>query len=559
MGDETVTVDSEGYPVISELLCTGCGICPKKCPVDCITIINLAAESGKVYHQYGVNMFRIYGTPLPQKGVVGLIGKNGIGKSTALHLLSGAISPNLGDFQNPPDLKKMADEMPKIDFEYFKSLQNNSIKVALKPQNVDKIPSVFRGLVKDLLVKTDERNVLEQAIKLFALEHVLDKRVSQISGGELQRVAIAACFCKDADLYYFDEPASYLDIEQRLNMARALKDLGQNKKVIVVEHDLALFDYMSEYVYVFFGQENAYGMVSRLKSTRTGINQYLQGFLIEENTRFRDYEIKFQKTIGTVRRGKVKFAYPEFTKKFREFEFKSDAGEIREGEVIAIAGKNAIGKSLFVKILAGVEKSDNGNEMEQTMSVSYKPQYVRATERITVAQLFMKNKLNAQFLEEAARKLSVNSLMDKEMHTLSGGELQRVAIVNALSKDADIYLLDEPSAFLDIEQRLNFASLVQKLIENSNRVCFVVDHDLVLVDAVSSRIMVFDGEASVIGHANSPADKKDGLNAFLRNLDITLRRDPDTARPRINKPNSVLDREQKEIGEYYYYSAEKKK
>ena len=555
MGDETVTVDSEGYPVISEILCTGCGICPKKCPVDCITIINLMEETGRIYHQYGVNTFRLYGTPLPQKGVTGLIGKNGIGKSTALHLLSGAISPNFGDWQNPPDLKRMASELPKIDFEYFKSVSDKSIKVSLKPQNVDKIPTVFRGLVKELLQKTNERNVLEHAIKLFDLEHVLDKRVSQISGGELQRVAIAAAFCKDADLYYFDEPASYLDVEQRLRVARAIKELGMQKSVIVVEHDLALFDYMSDYVYVFFGQENAYGIVSGLKNTRSGINQYLEGFLKEENIRFREYEIKFQKTDSGVRRSKVKFTYPEFTKKFKEFEFSSAPGEMREGEVIGIAGKNALGKSLFVKILAGLENSDNGNEAGLGLRVSYKPQYMKAPEGITVAQLFAESKLNGQVFEEAARKLSVNSLMDKELRTLSGGELQRVAIVNTLAKDADLYLLDEPSAFLDIEQRLNFASLIQKLIQNSDKICLVVDHDLVLVDAVSSRIMVFEGEGSVKGFANAPSEKRAGLNKFLHDMEITLRRDPDTARPRINKPDSVLDREQKAAGEYYYYNA----
>ncbi|MFH0927115.1 MAG: ribosome biogenesis/translation initiation ATPase RLI [Candidatus Micrarchaeota archaeon] len=555
MGDETVVVDKDGYPVISEILCTGCGICPKKCPVNCITIINLAEETGKIYHQYGVNAFRLYGTPLPQNGVTGLIGKNGIGKSTALHMLSGTISPNMGDWQNPPGLKELSQEMPKIDFEYFRKLDGKQVKVALKPQNVDKIPSVFRGLVKELLQKTDERGALSQAVELFGLEHVLDKRISQISGGELQRVAIAAAYCKDADLYYFDEPASYLDIEQRLKVARALKELGTHKRVMVVEHDLALFDYMSDYVYVFFGQENAYGIVSGLKNTRVGINQYLQGFLKEENMRFREYEIKFQKNASTARKGKVKFSYPEFSRKFREFEFNSAAGEIREGEVIGIAGKNAIGKSLFVKMLAGVEESDNGNNMEHNMRVSYKPQYVSAQEGVSVAQLFSAQKLNGQFFEEAARKLGINSLMDKELQTLSGGELQRVAIVNALSKDADLYLLDEPSAFLDIEQRLNFASLIQRLIENSGKACFVVDHDLVLVDAVSSRIMVFEGEASVKGFANAPSEKREGLNKFLSGLDITLRRDPDTARPRINKPQSVKDREQKEAGEYYYYDS----
>ncbi|MFH1306693.1 MAG: ribosome biogenesis/translation initiation ATPase RLI [Candidatus Micrarchaeota archaeon] len=544
-----------GYPVISEILCTGCGICPKKCPTKCITIINLAEEAGKVVHQYGVNTFRMYGMPLPQKKVVGLIGKNGIGKTTALNLLAGNIMPNLGNYSNPPELKEIVENLGKVEGEYFKKLfsKEKKSKIALKPQNVDKISEVFEGKVSELLQKTDGRNAFQEAVRIFELKNVVDKKINEISGGELQRVAIAAAWCKDAEIYYFDEPASYLDIEQRLKVAEALKKLGEERKVIVVEHDLAVFDYLSEYVYVFFGQENAYGIVSGLKNTRSGINQYLQGFLKEENMRFRENEIKFQKTVASERGGVVKFNYPEFQKKLGGFEFSSDGGDMREGEVVGIVGKNAIGKSLFVKMLAGVEGSDNGKKLNVDLKVSYKPQYVKAEPGITVGQLFVRGKLNAQFFEEAHRKLNVASLMDKELTTLSGGELQRVAIILALSQDADIYLLDEPSAFLDVEQRLQFAQLMQRVIENSNKVGLVVDHDLVLVDAISSRVMVFDGQSSVKGHGGAPSHKREGLNKFLKGLDITLRRDVDTFRPRINKPDSQMDRKQKEEGEYYYY------
>ncbi len=553
MGDETVIVDKDGFPVISEVLCTGCGICPKKCPVNCITIINLVEETGKPMHQYGVNAFRLYGLPLPQKGVTGLIGKNGIGKSTALKILAQGIVPNLGEYAKPPKWDEIISRVPKETGYYFKGLGEKKIRVALKPQNVDKIPQMFKGQVKELLAKTDERGATARAVEAFDLQEVMDKDISEISGGELQRVAIAACYCKDADLYYFDEPASYLDIEQRLRAARALKELGEKKNVMVVEHDLALFDYLSDYVYVFYGQENAYGITSGVKNTRAGVNEYLRGFLKDENTRFRDHEIKFEKNAASARSGKIMFTYPALRKKFMAFEFDAAPGQLHEGEVVGIVGRNAIGKSLFVKMLAGVEKNELG-ELENTLKVSYKPQYVKPVEGLTVGELFAQNKLNAMFFEEAHRKLNVAQLMDKQLEHLSGGELQRVAIVLALSQDAELYLLDEPSAFLDIEQRVHLAGLVAGLIENSGKMAMVVDHDLVLVDAISSRIMVFDGKPGVTGQAQAPEDKRSGLNRFLKALDITLRRDPDTARPRINKPDSALDREQKAAGEYYYFS-----
>lgn len=553
MGDETVTVDKDGYPVISETLCTGCGICPKKCPVDCITIINLAEERQFPIYQYDINTFRLYGLPLPQKGVVGLIGKNGIGKSTAIKLMANQLQPNFAQFEE----KLSADEIRKRlspDLQnYYRSIQEKKLKVSLKPQNVNRIPEVFKGKARELLAKNDERGAMGKAVESFSLAEVLEKDVSSLSGGELQRLAIAVAYCKDADLYYFDEPAAYLDVRQRLAAARALKGLAEEKNVVVIEHDLAIFDYLSDYVHVFYGQENAYGVVSGVKAARAGINEYLDGFLKDENTRFRDHAIKFSvASAGETVNRKVKFSYPALQKKFDRFSFSSEEGSIMEGEIVGILGENAIGKTVFMKMLAGVEKPDNA-EMASVLKVSYKPQYIKADEKMEVQDVFAVEGLNAAFSEQAKRKLNVNSLMDKRLTSLSGGELQRVSIALAISRDADIYLFDEPSAFLDIEQRLEFASLLQSLINDSRKCAFVIDHDLVLLDAISSRMMIFAGEAGKSGHAGKPSGKREGMNGFLKSVGITLRRDKDSKRPRINKPDSALDREQKEAGEHYYY------
>ena len=553
MGEETVSVNEEGFPIISEELCTGCGLCPKRCPVNCITIINLAHEKTNPIYQYGLNAFRLYGLPLPQSGVVGLIGKNGIGKSTAIKLMAGQLQPNFADFGvklTPEEIQaKLSPDLQN----YFRTIHDKKLKVSLKPQNVNKIPELFRGKAGELLEKSDERKAAKEATELFSLQEVLAKRVSELSGGELQRLAIAVAYCKDADLYYFDEPAAYLDIGQRLAVARALKLLAKQKNVVVIEHDLAIFDYLSDYVHVFYGQENAYGIVSGVKAARSGINEYLDGYLKDENTRFRDHAITFSLASATEAKAKaIKFTYPALEKKFPLFSFSSDAGDIRSGEVVGILGENAIGKSVFMKMIAGVDKPDNG-EMLSSLRISYKPQYVKAEEGVEVGELFLGAGLDLAFMEQAKKRLSIGMLMEKKLTQLSGGELQRVAIALTLSKDADLYLFDEPSAFLDIEQRLEFADLLQSLISNSKKSAFVIDHDLVLLDAVSSRMMIFGGKAGVKGHAGAPMGKREGMNGFLKNADITLRRDKDSKRPRINKPDSALDREQKEAGEYYYY------
>ena len=219
---------------------------------------------------------------------------------------------------------------------------------------------------------------------------------------------------------------------------------------------------------------------------------------------------------------------------------------------IGILGENAIGKTVFMKMLAGLEKPDN-EEMLTVLKMSYKPQNIKGEEECEVRELFLQSGLDAFVAEQARRKLNVNSLMEKKVNSLSGGELQRVSIALAVAKDADIYLLDEPSAFLDIEQRLEFTSLLQTVIAGTKKCAFVIDHDLVLLDAISSRMMIFTGVPGKSGHAGAPAEKREGMNSFLKSVGITLRRDKDSNRPRINKTGSALDREQKEAGEFYYY------
>lgn len=552
MGDETVVVDEEGFPVISEELCTGCGICPKRCPMNCITIINLAREGSAPIYQYGQNAFRLYGLPLPQQGVVGLIGKNGIGKSTAIKLMANQITPNFANFERKMAAEEVMGRLSPELQNYFRTLHDKKLKVSLKPQNVNRIPDVFRGKARELLEKSDERKAAAKATECFHLQNVLEKRVSELSGGELQRLAIAVAYCKEADLYYFDEPAAYLDINERLACARALKELSLGKNVVVIEHDLAIFDYLSDYVHVLYGQENCYGAVSGVKAARSGINEYLDGFLKDENTRFRDHEIRFAvSSAGETKKTAVKFSYPALEKRFDRFSLSCDAGSILDGEVIGVLGQNAIGKSVFIKMLAGIEKPDSG-EISHTLKMSYKPQYVKAEAGVEVSSMFASD-LDAAVCEQAKRRLSIGGLMDKTLDSLSGGELQRVALALALSRNADIYLFDEPSAFLDIEQRLEFAGLLQSLILGTKKCAFVIDHDLVLLDAISSRMMIFEGEPGKEGHALAPSDKRGGMNRFLAGVGVTLRRDKDSKRPRINKPDSALDREQKAAGEYYYY------
>ncbi len=550
MGEECILTEKDTrFPAISEPLCIGCGLCVKKCPVKCISVINLAQEVGTPVYQYGVNTFRLYGLPLPlDGGAVSIVGKNGIGKTTAIKLLSRQARPNFAVLDRELADGEIAERLPLETRRYFAGAGENA-KVSVKPQHIDRIKDVYRGSVAGLLESAAGAEKVREAVELFGLQDIVGREVAHLSGGELQKVAIAVACLREADIYYFDEVTNYLDIEERLRAAVILKDLAGRKSVLMAEHDLTILDYVSAYVYLVYGEENVYGIVSRVKNTRAGINEYINGYLREENVRFRGHEIAFSRHSEDALRTPALLEYGALRKAFPGFGFSSEPGRIRKGEILGLVGKNALGKSLFVKMLAGAEKADEGAGIG--LKVSYKPQYISA-EDVMVAELFASRSLNGTVFEECRRKLSI-MFMDKKLTELSGGELQRVALTLALSTDADIYLFDEPTAFLDVEQRFEFAALLRRVISESGRSAFVVDHDIVFIDAIANRLVVFDGKSSVRGHASAPLAKREGMNGFLKMAGITMRRDKDTFRPRINKPGSALDSEQRASGDYFYY------
>ena len=560
MNEETIIVDEvTKKPIISEVLCTGCGICIHKCPYNAISIVNLPEELSQPIHQYGPNTFRLYRLPIPKEGkVLGLIGQNGVGKTTAIRILSGELYPNMGDYASK-EMKNLTSYFRGTELQgYFEKIEAKNIKSSLKPQYVDKLSQVVKGNTGELLEKVDERGVSKELIQELDLNDALDKDISVLSGGELQRVAVIASMSKDADIYFLDEPTSYLDIKQRLNVAKAIRNLAEKKTVVVIEHDLAILDYLSDNIHILYGQPGVYGIVSTPLGVRVGINMYLDGYIKEDNVRFRDESIKFyQKEEKSLKSKKVLLEYPSFEKNYESFSLKTEGGILHKGEVIGIVGPNATGKSTFIKILAGVLEPDGGNKFETELKVSYKPQYIKRDYEGTVRNLLSevaKEKFNTNIYKaEILRPLDIDPIIDNSISELSGGELQRVAIATCLSQGADLYLFDEPSAYLDIEQRLNFSKVLRRFIGDKGLMAVIVEHDLVSLDYTSDKAIVFSGRPSVSGIASSPLSLRDGMNRFLKEIGITFRREPGSGRPRSNKLDSQKDREQKSSGEYYYF------
>ena len=451
-----------------------------------------------------------------------------------------------------------------------------NMKALIKIQYVDSVAkqkNVNQAIVGRRLRALDKKGIFDEAVDYLDLHNVLERQVGQLSGGELQRFIIGLTCVQNVDIYMFDEPSSYLDVKQRLNAARMIRSmLADHKYVIVVEHDLSILDYLSDFICCLYGTPGAYGVVTMPYSVREGINVFLAGYIPTEQMRFRDYELNFRVSADQDRQDnereltadelrekerlrKLNYVYPSCIKTLGKFKVEISEGVFNASEIIVMLGQNGTGKTTMINILAGVHKPDDESLEMPRLNISYKPQKIAPKFQGTVQDLFhLKLRDTWQsslFRTEVIIPLDIDNLLDNEVQNLSGGELQRVALVIALAKPCDLYLIDEPSAYLDSEQRILAARVMKRWIMNAKRAAFVVEHDFIMATYLADKVIVFSGQPAQHAYASSPESLITGMNRFLKLMDITFRRDPYNFRPRINKHHSQKDSLQKSCGQYF--------
>lgn len=604
-----------GRIVISEDACAQCLVRSKKCPNDAVKIVNLPTNlETDCTHRYGPNSFKLHGLPSPRAGcVLGLLGTNGIGKSTALKVLAGKLKPNLGRYNDPPSWEEILSYYRGSDLQQFLTrLLEGGLRCVTKVQlDTDYVRKLRGRVVGDVLRQRDQRNSMDYLVEKLELTSVLEREVQELSGGELQRFAICVVCTQDADVYMFDEASSFLDIKQRMTateVIRSLKDLpkedGKSRYVVVVEHDLAVLDYMSDYVNCLYGEPGAYGVVTKVATVTNGINNYLAGYFPAENMRFRPEAISFSVSAsGSAADNLLSHGsnanlpstvvdYPNMSRTLtgsskskkgqspsdsetNTFTLHIEAGHFSGAECIGLLGQNGCGKTTFMDMLAGhvEDRSKDGTGVVQDenfecslagLGVSYKRQVYAPQLRKykgTVQGLIEKQlrELSADRLFKllVIKPLKLDDLYINDVNTLSGGELQRLAIVLCLGTPASVYLLDEPSAGLDCEQRIIAAKVIRRWIVNHlGKIAMIIEHDFVMASALSDKVVVYDGKPGIECTARSPVGLVQGFNTFLQQLNVTFRRDPTNSRPRVNKPGSQNDEAQRSSGNLFTFNVD---
>ena len=567
---ELINLTKKQIAKIVEQNCIGCNICIKKCPFEAIRIINLPSENKKdIIHRYSINGFRLYKLPeLKKNMVIGFVGENGIGKTTLINILTKNLIPNFENFKSECAEKDICSKFRGSTlYTYLQNLYQDKLKITIKPQKIKQEQSIqiheylkqnFISITDVLIDKLELRNIVNS-----------NNTIDKLSGGELQRLLCLNSLTKKCDVYIFDEPTNYLDIKQRLIMVKLIRDIitnNENAYVLIIDHDLSMLDYVSDEIYILYGKAGGYGIVSNPMSIYEGLNMYLDGYIPNENIRFREEEFNLKPALELdkiqgqlIKDDPLSIEYPEHIIKYDSFELYIKKDKIKLiSSINVIMGENGVGKTTFVKFLA--EKLE--------LPISYKEQTLNIQKYKnkdgtypTVEELFYKNiqtsYLDTKFLHEVVKPLECNEIKNRKLNELSGGELQKVLIILCLGTKADIYLIDEPSANLDIEKRLKIIKIIKNFILNNNKCAFIIEHDIMMAVAFAqeyiSNILLINKDNFGVKRISRVSDYmsfNDGITQFLKSLDITMRLSSHN-RPRINKYNSQLDKEQRTNNNYY--------
>ena len=479
---------------------------------------------------------------------IGLIGRNGEGKSTFLKLLAGIISPDDGDLkiqnritisyleQQPPEdnsdtlfniVAHGLGDTGKILANYHDSLKEGDDSKSSKLQEQIESEDLWHYLHK-----------IETILNRFQLNS--DSELSTLSGGWKRRVLLAKAIVQEPDILLLDEPTNHMDITAILDLEKMLKDF--HGTLLLISHDrsfvkgivnkifdldrgkLSVFDcgyqdYLKRKENLLNSEELENARFNKkLAQEETWIRQGIKARRTRNEGRVRALEAMRKKFISTRKRqGSVKIHTLEDEKRVSKivFEVKNISYSIEElelvkefsllvlkGEKIGIIGSNGSGKSTLIKLLLNELVPDKGNiRRSKTIQLAYFDQMREALDPNLKAMDFVSG--GKDYIDINGKSKHVIGYLRQFLFTgkqamapikmFSGGEKNRLMLAKILSQPANLLVLDEPTNDLDVET----LELLEEMLVDYEGTLILISHDRTFLNNIVSSTIVMEGNAII--------------------------------------------------------------
>ena len=434
-----------------------------------------------------------------------LCGKSGCGKSTLLKIINGIIPEfyqgKITGSVEVAGMNPFETEIYKISEKVGSVFQNPKTQF-YTTNTTDEIAFALEnyGVEREKIQKR-----LKEVQETMHVSALMDRNIFALSGGEKQKIAIAAVYALNPEIFVFDEPSSSLDMDSMIELSKLMERLKEEgKTIIIAEHRLwYLKKIVDRAVYLENGKiTKEYSMeeiqnLSEEERCRTGLRHTdFSGNAWKE--RSKDYAVK-RDSSGNALELEIKDLL--YKRKERTI-FNIDRLGFERGKIIGIVGKNGMGKSTFAKVVCGLARQTAGKICKNNRRLS-------APERRKNSLLLMQEINNQLFTdsvydeirltsalkeEEQFRicmaDMQIDQLKEKNPHSLSGGQKQRVVILSALLSKKKILFLDEPTSGLDYASMKVVAKNITKFKAEKNLI-LIISHDMEFLEEVCDRVLLF--------------------------------------------------------------------
>ena len=334
---------------------------------------------------------------------------------------------------------------------------------------------------------------LTEMLKLFPIEHLLNRDIFKLSGGEKQILCIAASYMSGTEIIVLDEPSSNLD-EENIKVIKELlaqlKDRG--KTLIISEHRIFyLMDIIDRIFLIKNGEiQREYTKIDFMKLSTKKLNEL--GLRDKIKTKLTVPEIQNSGNFN-VRNIEFKFNGVDNKLLFKNISFEM-------GKIYGIVGTNGLGKSTLLRCLIGCERKSkdeiylDGKRLSKTDRIKISSLVMQDVNHrlftdsvISEVSLGIKN-VEISYIEDILKKLDLYALKDCHPMSLSGGQKQRVAIASVLCKNSRLLFFDEPTSGMDYYNMMNISNLINECKSNK-KIIFIVSHDQEFLNSIADYVI----------------------------------------------------------------------